>query len=318
VAICLTFVVFGFMVIVNELSWRNHDLKGLRSVALSTSPSGARVVFAPLDKATGEPLADEVIRVKHRSPISCELAPGDYLVVVALADGRFHEVYREVPRLTDEMIVNGERRKIRTQANGVVNLGEIKIPPADPWEGMALIDAYETKGRPTTPAFYMDVAECTMGSYERTMGSLPRDKRWKPVPADSPACVDFQQAMAVAERQGKRLPTEREFEAAVRYCGAVQGPPGSDTTLTDPPIRQLLSGVAEWTITPASEFDLVGGSGAFRLRSQVVRAASLDVLEAGPKGDDLPRDPKLRAEVQRYSYKPGLGFRCVRSAKPSF
>ncbi len=69
----------------------------VRDIVMDTEPQGAEVVFVPLNDRTGMP---EPTRLVHggQSPVSMGLAAGDYLVVAAHPNGKFHEVFRHVPR----------------------------------------------------------------------------------------------------------------------------------------------------------------------------------------------------------------------------
>jgi hypothetical protein len=64
---------------------------------MDTIPSGAEIVFVPLNDRTGLPEPNRLLRAGY-SPVKLGLAPGDYLVVAAHADGKFHEVHRHVPK----------------------------------------------------------------------------------------------------------------------------------------------------------------------------------------------------------------------------
>lgn len=70
--------------------------QGKLYVHMKTNPSGARVVFYPIDPNFGIPLVSQKID-GGISPFSGWLRPGPYLVV-AYNDDQFHEVYRIVPK----------------------------------------------------------------------------------------------------------------------------------------------------------------------------------------------------------------------------
>ena len=139
----------------------------------------------------------------------------------------------------------------------------------------------------------------------------------------------FDEALDVAELNGKRLPSENEYERAIHYLEiendanhdetlAGIGPVGAapwDRTTTDPPIRGLASNVAEWTtsnwgeppvsptppfVMTTDQFIVRGGTGRW-MRGETD-------LKSGDHG------PTVRTNIGRNFAFPGLGFRCVRSA----
>ena len=75
-----------------------------RKVRLTTDPPGARVVFWRVNTKNGLPDPQQRYEPEMRSPVEISLYPGYYLVVAALDDGRFHEVWRTVPEQREFMM----------------------------------------------------------------------------------------------------------------------------------------------------------------------------------------------------------------------
>jgi formylglycine-generating enzyme required for sulfatase activity len=153
--------------------------------------------------------------------------------------------------------------------------------------------------------------------------------------------VNFDDAMTIAEYAGKRLPTAAEYEFAATTGGVERFPWGDqsveqmasdfhsnhqafwDVLQTDPPVQRLCSGVAEWTSSiPHSELEdprLITTSkkrGNSMADDRVVKGGDQDVIDGKAIETSKSRDPRTRVAMDRRFAKPGLGFRCYRSAKP--
>jgi formylglycine-generating enzyme required for sulfatase activity len=155
--------------------------------------------------------------------------------------------------------------------------------------------------------------------------------------------VNYYQAAACAERLGKRLPDEAEYEFAATNAGANRfpwgdasdkvsswplGPVGSpayDRALASPAVCGLFSNVAEWTSSWHAPYP-VGVRPPERMaraRAQrVVRGAPTQVVEGkawspNPGGATV-WDARFRNGIDQDKAYPGLGFRCARSFKPRF
>ena len=133
-----------------------------RKVRLTTDPPGARVVFWRVNTKNGLPDPQQRYEPEMRSPVEISLYPGYYLVVAALDDGRFHEVWRTVPEqenwVTDstrhrnaqfedetghvlsfaELIQLAERdvKTVPASAEIAVRLEQVAIPQFDVANGM--------------------------------------------------------------------------------------------------------------------------------------------------------------------------------------
>jgi hypothetical protein len=319
-----------------QLASENHALLGLRTVTMTTSPAGAKVAFVPLDADLGEPLPDKAIRPRQRSPFSVELPAGEYLVVAKLDDGRFHEVYRRVPREADTIGGVYAHQRWKQAADGSINLATIRIPDSDVTSNMALIAEPSNAGHNSDGAFYMDCQEFTLADYKRcSHGKDPMDKRWRPVPDDYAVTVSFDNALALAESRGKRLPTESEFVLAASHSepgpfpeanydegepengvGPV-GFPSADRTRTEPQIFGLCSNVAEWTVSRSIKPTPNVPAFVLEPRERIVRGGNMrSTMGESPK--TTIHKSTLPVVVPGGVVRPGLGFRCVRSAAPRF
>jgi serine/threonine-protein kinase len=333
---------------------RANSVIGLRSVRITSEPPGANVRFAPLDEISGEPIAGQCVLASGRSPVDTDLRPGDYLVVAVLADGRFHEVYRHVPR-PDESLPGIHRHNRWTIRGNTVELPTIVIPELSTTDGMAYIGGsrfvteagsiaanngpHSTKVR----SFYIDATEFTVSESVGGSGDdKPNDSRLRGRMMNAAANVSFDEATALAELAGKRLPTEAEFEFATTSGGRYRFPwgdasvdnaaanevaefgpvgfPNFDVLKADRLVFGLCSNVAEWTSSKPhpSSTDLAGVRLDSNLASdyRVVKGGDRRVVEGMPAVSTEHRNPRDSVGVSRYYVKPGLGFRCVRTAKP--
>ena len=344
------------------------------TVHIVTDPPGARVVLVPQDEF-GDLHDKDAIRPEgdQRTPLTLKnVPPGKYLVVVELPDHRFQEVYRSVP---GPGMTRGQRlfQSWKPLADGSFELPEIKIPRSDtpefalmgPFDGgkfkMGMSDA--PAGNPfvdivtpvhdeTVEPFRLDASEVTVGDYEKVMGNLPDALRasHNPIPADFKSYavthVTFFQAMEYAERVGKRLMTEAEYEFA---CGRLQwkkqpvpapkfdwtpGPVASqlwDRTDTNPPVFGLYSNAVEWTDSHLISYRPDAHPRLLMRHVDPTNVLSFFVtartVRGGPVGAarQTPADPAevalgvhFRFMVQAEEALPGLGFRCARSDKPRF
>jgi serine/threonine protein kinase/formylglycine-generating enzyme required for sulfatase activity len=267
-----------------------------RTVRIETDPPNARLAIVPLDPETGYPDGNEVIRPAKRSPIEHNLPVGEYLVVAALDNGEFHEVYRVVPEQIDDAHMPVARLWERITGN-VIQLNKIKIPrKSEVVYGMALRkggvftmgtqnphdegdDASVAHQHQVAP-FYLDTKEVTYGAYRalatnpsRELEDLHLNKN------DAVRCVPWLGALTFAESVGKRLPWEDEYEFAATNGGldpfpwgnrwtmkswtfGPAGTPIEDATRLEPTIYGLYSNVGEWTMSywhfyPGSDLEVV-------------------------------------------------------------
>jgi formylglycine-generating enzyme required for sulfatase activity len=345
---------------------RNNDAPTLakRKVSLTTEPPGADVVFVPVDEKTGELRAQDAVRSSRKTPVEVELPPGDYFVESAAPGHGFHQVYRRVPREDQTMPQNYNHRKWRS-IEGIIHLQPIAIPNhkkviedmarfrggkfqmgSQRWGELTFVHVAEVKD------FYLDSTEVTLGTarkYKAPISDVYSDLLNEA--DDHPyRFVSFDDALHLAERLGKRLPTETEYEYAATNGGTSLYPwgdkelkeladakefwpfgavrtPAYDRTRSEPPAYGLFSGVAEWTDSPlrwypgALEFALskrkVAALPEHDPRLRIVRGGPPSVVARRPDPRDV-YSPRWRSARTRDQPQPGLGFRCCRSAQPSY
>jgi serine/threonine protein kinase len=341
VAITAMLCVGGLLATVNRLAAEKHRALGLRTVLIDTEPSGARVAFVPLDTLTGEPIPGGVVRSNHRSPITQELAPGDYLVVAVADDGRFHEVFRHIPRANSEIPELYRHHYFKELDGNMLRLSNIKLHDRKVTNGMALVKAdaaslardFKAGCRP----FYMDCTEMTYGEANSLLQWFGMESAVGGKDGDSYAAVtSYDHATAVAEKLGMRLPFAYEYEAAAARCQprsptgkqlvaalklpgfAPVGIPADDTTDTRLPIIGLRSNVAEWTASRKRPYEDFPITSATHFESRTVRGGNGNVVNRTNVDGMQILDQDTPLMLRRYQTWPGVGFRCVRSARPSF
>lgn len=350
---------FGF------LSRQPPDPRIYRRVRVETQPAGARIALVPLDEDDGFPIADQAIRPKDRTPVTIPRVPvGEYLVVADLADHGFHEVFRIVPRAKQKPArVNLHESWIEDDV-GTVVWHTIKIPSSkEATKGMAFfaggdytvgMDKLEVPPyRRQVEGFYLDTTEVSVKLYRSVIEIIPEKLKENLPPDDSyAACwLTYDQALNCAEKLGKRLPDEGEFEYAATEGGkrlypwgdgpvpdkawpiGPVGKPAFDHTATDPPVYGLFSNVAEWTMSRRAPYpgvardliEILNSTPEDQAKSRAVR-----MVRGGPfpvvVGDPNPPpgghpgqwDPRYRHGITRDDAYKALGFRCARSAQPRF
>ena len=333
-----------------------EEALGYQTVTLTTEPPGAKVAFVLLDEHTGEPDPNTVVRLKGRSPVTGDLLPGDYLVVATLEDGRFHEVFRHVPKDTSSIPGAFNHQFWKLSEGGDLLLPVVKIPKKSVTLDMALVEVGAFGRAEYTPptnttidllggSFYMDTTEFTHGEFvERVnFGNWPLHLQKNPPAKRSAMPANYDRAVSLAESVGKRLPTEAEFEyAAMNYAPSVL--PWNDTALvheskgnkfgdvarmsadqliTDPPIFGIRSNLAEWTssgVFARVNQDMPRGLNEIRQPTQyrIVKGGNFAVINGNPRVTQESRNYSVRIVLSRFTNLPGLGFRCVRTVKPRF
>ncbi len=312
-------------------------------VTLNTEPEGATVVFYPLDDSTGEPLISRAIRPGEKSPVKLPLIPGDYLVVTALPDGRFHEVYRHVPRDLFAMSMYYPHRSWEVDGNSV-SLFPVTIPPRDPEQNVSLLaDRRSDKDplkRPIVRAFLMDRQEVTIGKFiPKFNNALPPSLRHRPELLQSPDLpitgLLLDEAMIFAEGSGKRLPTAMEYEFAAtngwttRFPWGDSEPPAEawqltanyklfDKTPTESPVFGLFSNASEFVFFSGRNPPHQSVSDFLSLDREVL----IPIVRGGPASPTADtaelkqQGARWQLDSPRIFLNEQVGFRCVKSKSP--
>ena len=307
------------------------------AVAVVTEPPGAKVVLYPLDKRTGEPIAHQAERPSAKSPFSTKLLPGDYLVVAALDDGRFHEVFRHVPRNPRALPDYYPHRSWKVQSKEAISWFPITIPRGNQHDNMALLA--DANSDPSLSPFLLDQQEITVSDFLREFhNQLPPSLRNHPELLQTPdfplTGLFFDEAVFYAEMVGKRLPTAKEYEFAAtngwttRFPWGNTAPPAESWTLTRvglkefdqtrsvPPILGLFSNASEFVLAQHSPGTSVPSETTVRRDEQATNVA----VRGGPIRPDAQTeiDPYSEASVVRKSLFEQVGFRCAKSKSPRF
>ncbi len=330
------------------LAEKNHELLGFRTVSLATNPSGARVAFVPLSTETGEPELHRKVLASGYSPVEVDLLPGDYFVVAVLADGRFHEVYRRVPKQGEQRSGSQNHRNFRLIEGGKVGLPTVEIPPTNVDAGMTRIAGSEHyplgfEGKHDSLPYTVNIPPFFIDNHEYTVAD---DTKQNPVNESERivAIKPYHHAVTRAEKLGKRLPTEAEYEFVATNGGSTKYPwgddwpsaaegvehvksadpfgpvglPEFDRVAMYPTVVGLCSNKAEWTIprlVPRIFKPRVAELVSLET-TWAYRGGSVATIQGDPRLAPEDRDPHQRGEAEEQFDYPGLGFRCVRSVAP--
>lgn len=285
------------------LARKNRNLLGLKSVSIATEPPNAKLTIISIDPVTGHPTPATIIQPTGTSPLSVDLAPGYYLIVACSGNGCFHEVFRTVPSNTQSTPLAYNHLFWSALDEDSIRMPTIDIPLRPQLDRMAKLKLKNGK------MLHVDCSEFTLRDYlPLNNGILPAFLANKPL--DSPEEVHYEEAVSRAEASGKRLPT---FDEYLVIAKSLESNPASQQGLQ---VSGLFSGIAEWTSTtaPKSVKDLhsdslrnIVGTEGFR-----IVCGTTTTNKAPAIGDAYPWTLELRNRSN------GIGFRCVRSERPSF
>ncbi len=329
-----------------------------RRVLLETEPAGAEITVVPIDVETHELRPEQLFQLDDITPCVAELDPGDYLIVAVLPDGRFHEVYRHVPKFGEASGSGHRHRFWRQQEDGNIHWRQIKIPDLDVTDDMVRVQGsanFEfgseagSKATCQLPDFYVDPVEMSTEKWLVTMdGYFPLDKRTPATEPQEAIRVNYDDAANFAEVLGKRLLNEVEYEYAATNGGRQRyswgnelpadyiqpesfgpvGTPSFDCVSPELPIYGLCSNVAEWVredsrLYKRHEWETkkinVGVADLLQVERgslKIVRGGGRQIVDGNPIVNEDTRSPSNRLIAPFYDVKPGLGFRCSRSARP--
>lgn len=242
----------------------------LRTVEFTTDPPGCEVTVVATDPRTGEPDPTKIQNAKGRTPLTMDLAPGDYLVVAVLNaerpnEVRFNEVHRHVPPLTEKMPMGRSHQFWKVLPSGVVTTATIRIPRPDLTLGMGFVEGTARLSLPNAqrhglaqdwrvPSFFVDLREISIAEIRKAR--TPRGEA-NELGVGPSAGLPFDEALAHLEAEGKHLPTAAElYYLSVVVCPLAATakdevePPEVPCGLADGrQIEGLHGGLCEWTTT---------------------------------------------------------------------
>jgi formylglycine-generating enzyme required for sulfatase activity len=188
------------------------------------------------------------------------------------------------------------------------------------------------------PAFFLDTTEVTVEAFHRNQDNRAFFEKDPKRLDHAVTGVTWDQAVSYAERVGKRLPDEAEYEYAATEGGRRRFPWGNEAPPLvantwplgpvghpkfdrlelpgQPAVFGLYSNVVEWTISwadsyPGMEFAKPNPE------LRVIRGGPAEVAEGKLKLPQPALGPRERfCFLFATGHQPGLGFRCARSARP--
>jgi len=327
-----------------------------QKIVMTTEPEGAHVYFFPIDRYTGLPDPENPTDA-GASPVSVRLTPGDYFVVADHGALGFHEVLRHIPGEDEHLSERFRHRKWTADSSTeALSLEPIEIFPLD-WvvsEGMARFDGADkfTMGSPTipdappharrVPPFYLDTTELPVGKFrfnrDGEARTFPEQLQNAMLADDEPLTwMSYDKAVELAERMGKRLQDETEYEFAATDAGRADFPGGTvpvswpygpagmpagdEVRANDGKlVFGLYSNLAEWTANrfatypslPHAEFVAQYTSGDY----VIFRGGPFSVATGAPRPEDFSIGPRMRTNEQRRIGRAHLGIRMARSVNP--
>ncbi len=328
----------------------------MKEVLVITRPSNARIIVYPVCDPYGFPDGTSRVEAEQRTPARLKLVPGVYLVIAILDDGRFHEVYRHVPLRPHSLAPSPSAHIFwSNRIDGSIEWPTIEIPGAQVTNGMGNFDGSQSfrmgdHASTMTPEhhryvspFYLDAHEVDWRTYlansnnqkPPSLHNVTADMSQSDLPVTG---IWYHDAVSYAERIGKRLPTEAEYEFAATRGGTQRFPWGDDPAVITEwppgavgtpefdrvdagiPVFGLYSNAAEWTSSWASAYppllDYEPGLLPRIDGNWIVRGAPFSVMKGQPEAKDFAQGPRQRVAIHEKALHPGIGFRCARSARP--
>lgn len=317
----------------------------------ATRESSIQWAVARIDENTREPIAESVILQEGKRFLETALIPGEYLVVVSVKGIGFHEVIRTVP----EDPASGEIQPIyphqrwKHDATRDVTMlpkitllnmkdvtdGMVKIPSGDFEMGSGR--KLSSRHQRSVDDFFVDSREVSVAEYE---ADGAQDE-----PTSNPANyaatgVTWNAAVQWAERSGKRLLTEVEFEYLATNLGRGDypnnqegvydsdlwsygpvGEPAADR-LVSYQVFGLHSNAAEWTSStpwpypgdkvPSYLMEIIP-------KDRVVRGGPVEIGNNDRSRNVWKKNARYRAGVNSGELADDeIGFRCGVSSHPRF
>lgn len=333
--------------ILREVNRQNPTLK----ILIASEPEGVRLEWIRIDPETGVP--DPVATATSTAGQMLRLAPGFYSVRGTIGAEQF-DVFRTVPpslekagseaRVFCGQTVQLAHRSSHRNGNQI-ELPEIHIRPVQEINRAMVFFPAGTVSVPADPkviqllsgrsetvaSFLLDSAEVTWQDLGRQWPSLVVPQGHQP--AEAATGIPWDLAVAWAEANGKSLPTVWEFRYAATNAGKTRYPWGNeppatarnspdgksvadwDVSLSEPPVRGLLSGRDEWTSTVFQPLFFDSGklvpvgptanSGRFPQCWIVVDGR-------GKLGGEEPFPERLLWHCDEKNSEPPVGFRTLR------
>lgn len=326
-------------------------------VRVITNPPGASVVMYPMTGPGGTPAFDSPVESPGRTPLTVAAEPGDYLVVAAIDNEHFHEVYRRVPEHPTQTPRAYRHVAWTPTGQDSIDFHDIDIPDHSAvTESMIEFEGDEdflvgTSRSPmlaphnrSVAGFFLDPHEVTIKQFiSGNQGRAPIANQQTPGDPEQPITgVTYDEVVAWAERNGKRLPTEFEYELAATASGASTYPWGNDppqqwdwelnpvgSVVYDrhsihPEVTGLFSNAAEWTSSRMAMYPNPRLPASFTLKvnpsEQSVRGGPTSIPTGGAPENITAFWTQLgaryRTGVLQSTTASHLGFRCARSIRP--
>jgi len=187
---------------------------GLNTTVSLRPQEGSIIVTS---RPTGAAVWINGARQPQLTPYEFVLAPGKY-IIDAHADGYVMDGERV------ELVPNGSARVSLELKPGRVPHGMVLVPAGPFLRGSKRAPDEQPETEIHLPAFYIDKYEVTNAEFKEVFPGHIYPEGWDNYPV---AGVSWTQAVDYAQRVGKRLPTEMEWEKAARGSQGLEFPWGN-------------------------------------------------------------------------------------------